>query len=154
MQTPRWSIWIPALTAKHDVPYGQPTGCWRLNTPPTTWMHINTLRPRHNDRHFADDTFKYIFLDENVIISTKISLNFVPKGPIDNIPALGQIMAWRRPGDKPLSEPMMVRLPTHICVTRPQWVNLKHWLEATPIQWNLDHMKFHVQINFLCEKLI
>ena len=42
---------------------------------------------------------------------------------ISNIPALIQIMAWRRPGDKPLSEPMMVRLPTHICVTRPQWVN-------------------------------
>ena len=35
-------------------------------------------------------------------------------------------MAWRRPGDKPLSEPMMVRLTTHICVTRPQWV--KKWL--------------------------
>ena len=35
-------------------------------------------------------------------------------------------MAWRRPGDKPLSEPMMVRLPTHICVTRPQWVNKKN----------------------------
>ena len=32
-------------------------------------------------------------------------------------------MAWRRPGDKPLSEPMMVRSPTHICVARPQWVN-------------------------------
>ena len=32
-------------------------------------------------------------------------------------------MAWRRSGDKPLSEPMMVSLPTHICVTRPQWVN-------------------------------
>ena len=31
-------------------------------------------------------------------------------------------MAWRHPGDKPLSEPMMVSLPTHICVTRPQWV--------------------------------
>ena len=31
-------------------------------------------------------------------------------------------MAWRRPGDKPLSEPMMVSLPTHICVTWPQWV--------------------------------
>ena len=31
---------------------------------------------------------------------------------------------WFRlsPGDKPLSEPMMVRLPTHICVVRPQWV--------------------------------
>ena len=32
-------------------------------------------------------------------------------------------MAWRRPGDKPLSEPMMVSLLTHICVARPQWVN-------------------------------
>ena len=31
-------------------------------------------------------------------------------------------MTWRRPGDKPLSEPMMVCLLTHICVTRPQWV--------------------------------
>ena len=31
-------------------------------------------------------------------------------------------MAWRRPGDKLLSEPMMVNLLTHICVTRPQWV--------------------------------
>ena len=44
-------------------------------------------------------------------------------GSINNIPALAQIMAWRRPGDKPLSEPMMVRLLTHLCVTRPQWVN-------------------------------
>ena len=33
-------------------------------------------------------------------------------------------MAWCQPGDKPLSEPMMVRLPTHICVTRSQWVNI------------------------------
>ena len=32
-------------------------------------------------------------------------------------------MAWRRPGDKPLSGPVMVRLLTHRCVTRPQWVN-------------------------------
>ena len=40
-------------------------------------------------------------------ISIKMSLKFIPKGPIDNIPSLVQIMAWRRPGDKPLSEPMM-----------------------------------------------
>ena len=38
----------------------------------------------------------------------KISLKFVPKGPINNIPALVQIMAWGRPGDKPLSEAMIV----------------------------------------------
>ena len=83
---------------------------------------FNTLRPRQNGRRFADDIFKCIFLNENVWIPIKISLKFVPQGPINNIPALVQIMAWRRPGDKPLSEPMMVRLPTHICVTRPQWV--------------------------------
>ena len=44
------------------------------------------------------------------------------KGPINSIPAMVQIMAWRRPGDKPLSEPMVVSLATHICVARPQWV--------------------------------
>ena len=55
-----------------------------------------------------------IFFNENVWISIMISLTFVPKGPFNNIPALVQIMAWRRPGNKPLSEPMMVRLPMHI----------------------------------------
>ena len=84
---------------------------------------INSLRPRQNGRHFADAIFKCIFLNENVWIPIKISLKFVPKGPFNDIPALVQIMAWRRPGDKPLSEPMLVSLPTHICVTRPQWVN-------------------------------
>ena len=83
---------------------------------------FNTLRPRQIGRRFADDTFKRIFLNENARISIKISLKFVPKGPINNNPALVQIMAWRRPGDKPLSEPVMVRLLTHIGVTRPQWV--------------------------------
>ena len=108
--------------------------CWR----PLCLVHImlsklngisahrfNTLRPRQNERHFADDIFKWLFLNENVWISIKISLKFVPQGPIDNIPALVQIMAWRLPGDKPLSGPMIVRLPMHICVTRPQSVNKK-----------------------------
>ena len=83
---------------------------------------FNTLRPRQNGRCYADDTFKRIFLNENVRISIKVSLKFVPKDLINNNPALVQIMAWRRSGDKPLSEPMMVSLLTHICITRPQWV--------------------------------
>ena len=84
--------------------------------------------PTNYDNPFADDTFKRIFLDENVRASIRISLKFVLKGPIDNIPALVQIKAWRRSGDKPLSEPMMVNSLTHICVTRPQWVvNLLDW---------------------------
>ena len=37
------------------------------------------------------------------------------------IPALVQIMAWYRSGDKPLSAPMIISLPMHICVTWPQW---------------------------------
>ena len=87
---------------------------------------LTTFRPRRNEQHFADDIFKRIFFNENIWISINIALKFVPKGPINTIPALVQIMAWRRSGDKPLSEPMMVRLPTHICVTRPQWVNHIH----------------------------
>ena len=69
----------------------------------------NSLRPRQNGRHFAADIFNCIFLNENVWIPIKISLKFVPNGPINNIPALVQIMAWRRTGDKPLSEPMMTQ---------------------------------------------
>ena len=64
------------------------------------YNHVNTLRPRQNGRHFPDDIFKCIFLNENVWITIKISLKFVPKFPINDIPALVQIMAWRRPGDK------------------------------------------------------
>ena len=91
-------------------------------TTPDTQNFINTLRPRQNGCHFADDSFKCIFLNENALISIRISLRFVPKGSINNIPSLVQIMAWRRSGNKPLSEPMMVSLLTHICVTRPFYV--------------------------------
>ena len=73
-----------------------------------------SIRLRHWGRGkmaaiFADDIFTCIFLNENICSSIKImSVKFVPKRPIDNIPVLGQIMAWRRPGDKPLSEPILV----------------------------------------------
>ena len=60
---------------------------------------INTLGQRQNGRHFADAIFKCIFVYEYVWIPIKISLKFVPKGPINNIPVLVQIMAWHRVGD-------------------------------------------------------
>ena len=88
----------------------------------SSYPALNTLRPRQNGDHFPDDIFKWIFLNENAWTSIKISLNFIPRSPLDNIPALVRMMAWCRPGDKPLSEPMMVSLLTHICVTRPRWV--------------------------------
>ena len=49
---------------------------------------LNTSRPRPNGHHFADDVFKCIFLNEDIWNSLKIYLKFVPKVPIDNIPAL------------------------------------------------------------------
>ena len=84
---------------------------------------INTLIPGQNGCHFADDIFKCIFLNGNIRISLKISLKVVCKIRINNIPELFQIMAWRRPGDKPLSEPIMVSLLTHMCITQTQCVN-------------------------------
>ena len=57
----------------------------------------------------ADNIFKCSFLNENVRISTKISLKFVNKGRIDNMSALVQLMAWRRTGDKPLPEPVLTQ---------------------------------------------
>ena len=75
--------------------------------------------------------YKCIFLNENVLILIETSLKFVPKGSISNIPALVQIVAWCRPGDKPLSEPKLVSSLTHICVTRLQWFNWLLWGKFT-----------------------
>ena len=57
---------------------------------------VNTLWRRQNFRQFLHDIFKCIFLNEDVLISIKISLKFVPKGPINDISALVQIMAPAR----------------------------------------------------------
>ena len=64
-------------------------------------MMLTQLRRRQHGRHFPDDVFKGIFVNENILIPTEISHKFVPNGPINNVPILVQIMAWHRPGDKP-----------------------------------------------------
>ena len=101
------------------------------------FSYYNALRPRQNDRQVPDDIFKCIFLNANLGISLKISLKFVPKAPIDNIPALVPILAWRRPDDKPLSEPMMVSLPTYICVSRPQRIKTMFSVPDFPIYFKI-----------------
>ena len=83
---------------------------------------FNTLKTRQNCLYFAGNISKCIFLYENVWISFQISQKFVPAGPINNIPALVQVMAWHWTGNKTLSEPMMVGLLMHISFTWPQWV--------------------------------
>ena len=69
---------------------------------------LNTLRLRQNGRHFADNLLRCIFLGRNIWIWIKISLKFVPKGPINDFPALVQTLAWHQIGNKPLSEPMLI----------------------------------------------
>ena len=100
------------------------TWCTQVgNTIVLAFAIFHTWRLMQNGGHFPDDILKWIFFNENGWMLVKISLKFVAKGPINNIPALVQIMAWRRPGDKPLSEIIMVSLLTLICVTRLQWIN-------------------------------
>ena len=67
---------------------------------------VNSSAPDKMAAIVADDNFKCIFLNENNKISIRNSLKFVPRSPIDNKPALVQVMAWRRIGDKPLPEPV------------------------------------------------
>ena len=115
--------WLINSTLRHKVQ-------WNLNKKTKVFLQesiFNTLRLRQNSCHFPNDIFKCIFLCEDVQISIAISLKFVPKGSISNIPALVQIMAWHWSGDKPLSEPMMVSLLRHIYVTQPQWVTRVVW---------------------------
>ena len=89
---------------------------------------VNRMRPSHISRHFADDIFKCISLNENIGISLKISLEHFPKVRSKNTPALVQLMTWYRPDKKILSESMMDGLLTHICVTRPQHNMFQHTL--------------------------
>ena len=70
---------------------------------------IYSSSPGQNDRHFTDDIFKRIFLNENVRIAIQFSLKFVPKGLIGNKSALVQVMACRLFCAKPLPEPMLTQ---------------------------------------------
>ena len=94
-------LWHVCATGITDMRW-----CWNIPNRDKD-NFINSSPPAQNGNHFADDVLTCIFLNENVWISIKTSMKFVPKGLINNIPALVQIMAWHRPGDKPLSEPML-----------------------------------------------
>ena len=106
---------------------------------------LDSSLPRLN----GHNTFICIFVNEKFCILVKISLKFVPTGPIDDNPALVQIMAWRRIGNKPLSEPMLTRFTdTDICGIRGRWVNINpclntfwpivNWNPRDKINWNLN----------------
>ena len=103
--------------------------------PPPTHTHTHTHTHPHtpppppppppwqNGRHFADAIFWCIFVNEKFYVLIKISVKFVPTCPIYNNTAFSHIIAWRRIGDKPLSELMLTRFTdAYICDTRGRWV--------------------------------
>ena len=108
------AIWrhYATMSFNHDNPYIILCLIWILSQN----IEPESICPSFRRRHFHIHYRQWV--------STKISQKFVPKGPNNNILALFRIMAWHQLGDKPLSEPVVVSLLTHICVTRPQWVKL------------------------------
>ena len=72
---------------------------------------LNSSPPGQNGRHIG------IFLNETDKIPIQISLKLITRRPTDNESALVRLMAWRRTGGKPLPEPRMTQLLTHICGT-------------------------------------
>ena len=115
----QWSYCILALSHQCDIEdFIDDESAWvRVKqkgrnslTNPTTissaceGVAVNSSPPGQNGRHFADNIFSCIFLNENFDISIQISLKFVPKGSINNKWALIQEMAWHWKGDKPISE--------------------------------------------------
>ena len=101
----------------------------------------NSSAPGQNGRHFTDNIFKSIFLNENVSILILISLKFVPNGLIDNTAALVWVMAWRWTGDKPLPEPMLTHF-TEVGWGSPKWkmnIWVEHYASNAAISFDLGH---------------
>ena len=105
---------------------------------------LNSSPPGQNGRHFADDIFKCTFVNEKFCILIWISLKFVPKDPIDNTPALVQVMAWCRAGDEPLSEPLLSSSVKHICDTRGRWDNI-----TNKVQWHSPLSSLTENVQFI-----
>ena len=109
----------------------------------TMWRSINqwselTHWVRDKTATISQTTFSNAFSWKKIYeFRLRFHWGLFPKVRINNIPAVVQIMAWRRPDDQPLSEPMMFRLLVHICVTRLQWGNFSNekWPSPTPFSF-------------------
>ena len=95
---PYYVIWTCIFKCKYFI-WGRPS---RVRT-----VYINSSPPGQNDHYFADDIFICIFVKQRWCILIEVSVKLVLNGPIDNNPALVKIRAWRRIGNKSLSEPML-----------------------------------------------
>ena len=95
---------------------------WCSGTCKTGVVLLNSSFPGQNGRRFTDDISKCLFMNEKFCISIRISLQFAPNGQINDNAALGQVMAWRRTGDKPLPEPMLTQFTDAYICHMGRWV--------------------------------
>ena len=132
-------IHIHTLTYKYCYPYLK---CSITVCPCILPRWLNTLRPRQYGRYYTDDIFKWIFLRRMYGFRLKFHWNLILVAAIHIFPA--QAMLWCRLGDKPLSELMMVRLLTHICIAQPQWVK---YMYTHTYAYKCEHISIHAHIS-------
>ena len=102
----------------------------------SVYVHRQKWLTRHNGRHFANGTWKCIFISENVSNLIQIPLTFGSKGPFGNMAALVHVMAWHRT-EQATSHWLKQRWPsslTHICDTRGWWGKTFHRDSSTVIE--------------------
>ena len=112
-------------------------GVWVSHTQALSFLTFNTLGPRLKWTPFHRRYFQGHFPKWKSLHSIKILLKFVPNGPINNIPALLQIMSSS---------------PTHICVTRLHWINVPvstgiwSWMQwfVTVAHWRRQYGKTYI----------
>ena len=126
-----------------------PGSCWHDATRSHRGHYHSTDLPQGKMAAvFEDYSFRCVSVNEKFYTLIKVSLMFVPKGPIDNNPALVQIVAWRWP----LSQPMIINLLTHICLTQPQWAE-HAFLAEFQFKWCQRHFILIMEIPILCKFL-
>ena len=136
------------ILQSRSIPWSSKLASWlkpNLAVLSQTGCQCLTHWGRDKMNNILQTTFSNVFSSMKMFeFRLKFHWSLFPGGPINNIPALVRIMAWRRSGDKPLSGPMMVSFPTHICVTRPQWVN--DWLEQIFLLTSKELSLFYMYI--------
>ena len=104
-----WSYYRPKTKTTNELVVISVSGFKWPNPMYVSDISFNTLRPRLTYHHLQTTFSNAFVLNENIWIKIEIPLRFVPKGPLDNYPALVLIMPWRRITDKPLSEPVLTQ---------------------------------------------
>ena len=107
----RWKLYYIQIEPKHSIQFQLKHPVHSADSSVKLCLRSDGhWAPVLNGRHFADDFFRCILVNEKFCNLIKISLKSVPQGLVDNNQALIHIMTWCRPGDKPLSDPRLTWL--------------------------------------------